>query len=268
MSKLVRQETSFESWKDKQNLANRAHVMNESQLHTQTTKSNGFRWMDADAYLFDIDGTLLITRDGIHRNALHRAMREAYGVDTTIDGIAYHGKTDLGILRAAMERVGVTDSKFENSLPLALEVMRGEVTANRHRITPNVCSAIPQVLSELRNAGKLLALASGNLESVGWLKVEAAGLREFFSFGCFCDRHETRSAIFCQGVAEVKRRLGESAKVCFIGDTPEDVMAARLANASIVAVCTGIFCADELSGYAPDACVTSCADLLITNSPC
>ena len=241
--------------------------MNDLQLHAQAIKSSGFRWMDADAYLFDIDGTLLITRDGIHRNALHQAMREAYGVDTTIEGIAYHGKTDLGILRAAMQRVGVTDSKFDQSLSAALEVVCREVSANAHRITPMICSAIPEVLAELRSAGKLMALASGNLESVGWLKVEAAGLREFFSFGCFSDRNESRADIFRQGVTEVKRRLGESAKVCFIGDTPDDVVAARLANASIVAVCTGIFKADELAGYAPDACVTSCAELLTTNSP-
>jgi phosphoglycolate phosphatase len=236
--------------------------MNEFQLQAQAITSNGFRWMNADAYLFDIDGTLLISRDRVHRNALHQAMSEAYGVDTTIDGIAYHGKTDLGILRAAVERVGISGDRFEANLPAALEVVCREVSANAHHITPTVCSAIPQVLDELQAAGKLLGVASGNLESVGWLKVEAAGLREFFSFGCFSDHHESRADIFRQGVTEVQCRLGESAQVCFIGDTPEDIKAARFANSKIVAVCTGIFSADDLSCHEPDACVTSCADLL------
>jgi phosphoglycolate phosphatase len=240
--------------------------MNEFQLQTHATKLNGFRWMSADAYLFDIDGTLLITRDGVHRNALHRAMREAYGVDTTIDGIAYHGKTDLGILRAALERVGIAGDRFEASLPAALEVVCREVSANANRITPTLCSAIPELLHELKAAGKLLGLASGNLESVGWLKVEAAGLREFFSFGCFSDLYENRADIFRQGVSEVQRRLGDSAQVCFIGDTPEDVKAARLANSQIVAVCTGIFKADELASHEPDVCVASCAELLANGS--
>src|ERR1700728_3685184 len=97
--------------------------MNEFQLQTPATKLNGFDWMSADAYLFDIDGTLLVSRDGVHRNALHRAMREAYGVDTTIDGIAYHGKTDLGILRAALERVGISGLTFDIKLPHALSVV-------------------------------------------------------------------------------------------------------------------------------------------------
>jgi phosphoglycolate phosphatase len=240
--------------------------MGKFELQTPTTKSNGFHWMNADAYLFDIDGTLLVTRDGVHRNALHRAMREAYEVDTTIEGIAYHGKTDLGILRAAVERAGVSSDRFEANLPAALEIICRDVSANADRIKPTVCSSIPEVLAELKAAGKLLGLASGNLESVGWLKVEAARLRDSFSFGCFSDHHESRADIFRQGVAEVRRRLGESAQVCFIGDTPEDVKAARVAKAQVVAVCTGIFGADELASHEPDACVTSCAELLTINS--
>jgi len=236
--------------------------MNEFQFRIPAIKSNGLRWMDADAYLFDIDGTLLISRDRVHRDALHQAMREAYGIDTTIDGITYHGKTDVGILRAALERVGVRDERFEAGLPSALEIVRREASSNADRIVPVICSAVPEVLIELQAAGKLLGLASGNLESVGWLKVQAAGLHEFFSFGCFSDHYENRADIFRQGVIEVRRRLGESAQVCFIGDTPEDIRAARLADSKIVAVCTGVFKADELAGLEPDACVASCAELL------
>lgn len=236
--------------------------MKESQPQAPATKSNGFRWMSADAYLFDIDGTLLVSRDGVHRNALHQAMREAYGVDTTIDGIPYHGKTDLGILRAAVQRVGLSDQNFEANLPMALEVVRREVSANANQLAPVVCSAIPELLDELQTAGKLLGLASGNLESVGWLKVKAAGLHDFFSFGSFCDRNENRAEIFREGVLAAQRRLGESAQICFIGDTPEDIKAARSVESQVVAVCTGIFKADELASHKPDACVTSCAELL------
>jgi beta-phosphoglucomutase-like phosphatase (HAD superfamily) len=85
------------------------------------------RWMDADAYLFDIDGTLLNTRDLVHWNALNRAMLEVYGVDTTIAGISYHGKTDLGILRAALERSGITNGVFAQKLSQALEIVRQHV---------------------------------------------------------------------------------------------------------------------------------------------
>lgn len=218
--------------------------------------------MDADAYLFDIDGTLLVVQDMVHWNALHTAMQEAYGVDTNIEGIAYHGKTDLGILRAAMARVGIEGAAFDLKLPTALKVVCREVATNAAFINAHICNGIGSVLIALREAGKLLGVASGNLELVGWHKVEAAGLREFFSFGCFSDGAEMRSDVFREGVKEARRRLGEQAKVCFIGDTPEDIRAARQANAQIIAVCTGIFGYDELTSLNPDLCVNSCAELL------
>jgi phosphoglycolate phosphatase len=237
--------------------------MSDLQVRSDLLPGKNFRWMEADAYLFDIDGTLMVTRDLVHWNALHQAMLEAYGVDTTIEGIAYHGKTDLGILRAAMERVGISGLTFDMKLPHALSVVCREVETNQQWIRPEVCPAVPELLERLRSAGKLLGIASGNLESVGWHKVQAAGLRDFFSFGCFSDQSETRAGIFRRGVEEVKRILGETATAYFVGDTPEDVRAARQANAPIIAVCTGIFKSHELRCHAPDLCVDSFAELLL-----
>ncbi|MDP9158874.1 MAG: HAD hydrolase-like protein [Acidobacteriota bacterium] len=229
---------------------------------SQVINRQTFRWMDSDAYLFDIDGTLLVTQDLVHWNALRTAMREVYGADTNIDGIPYHGKTDLGILRAAMARVGVEGERFESGLPVALEVVCREVALNASSINANVCTAVRDILTRLRDAGKLLGVASGNLKSVGWHKVEAAGLRDFFTFGCFSDSAELRADIFREAVKQTRRRLGEQATVCFIGDTPEDVRAARAANAKIIAVSTGTFSYTELSSFNPDLCIASCGDLL------
>jgi phosphoglycolate phosphatase len=232
------------------------HTLQESNL-----TSNGFRWRNADAYLFDIDGTLLVMRDLVHWNALHQAMLEAYDVDTSIEGIAYHGKTDLGILRAALKRAGVSGAAFEQKLPSALDVVCREVRINAAGIRAEVCPQIPELLSTLRASGKLIGVASGNLESVGWQKIEAAGLREYFSFGRFSDRCEMRSEIFRDAIAEVGQRLGNDARVCFVGDTPEDIRAAKLVGAHIVAVGTGIFKLEELMCHEPDICVASCAEL-------
>jgi phosphoglycolate phosphatase len=225
-------------------------------------RTDGFRWRQADAYLFDIDGTLLNTEDLVHYNALNFAMRDVYGVDTTIDGIAYHGKTDLGILRAALHRSGISGEEFEAKLPQALAYVRQHVHENASGLVAAVCGAIPEVLHQLRNDGKLIAVASGNLESVGWQKIEAAGLRAFFSFGCFCDENEQRSDIFKAAVRHARQRLGDQASVCFIGDTPEDIRAARLAGAQVVAVCTGVYKNEDLAHLDPDACVGSCQELL------
>jgi phosphoglycolate phosphatase-like HAD superfamily hydrolase len=214
----------------------------------------------ADAYVFDIDGTLLVTKDLVHWNALHQAMLEAYGVDTTIEGIQYHGKTDLSILRAALAREGIGGTQFEAALPRALAVVCDEVEKHHRELAPIVCPGIVQLLERLKTDGKLLGVASGNLETVGWHKIEAAGLRRFFSFGCFSDQNESRGEIFRNALACVRQQLDPKACVCFVGDTPSDVEAARQVGGQIVAVASGTFSLDELSACTPDLCVSHCGE--------
>src|SRR5215831_20950574 len=96
----------------------------------QTNRRSRCQLPTADAYVFDIDGTLLVTKDLVHWNALRQAMLEAYGVDTTIEGVPYHGMTDLSILRVAVAREGIQHDAFEAMLPKALQVVCREVDAN------------------------------------------------------------------------------------------------------------------------------------------
>jgi phosphoglycolate phosphatase len=214
----------------------------------------------ADAYVFDIDGTLLIAKGLVHWNAFRQAMLEVYGVEATIDGIPYHGMTDLSILRAAVTRAGVDEKQFTAALPAAIESMNREVEINRSRIVPQVCTGIVRLLESLHREGKLLGVASGNLENIGWAKIEAAGLRSFFSFGSFSDRAERRADIFRSAREQVEQKLGTAARTLFIGDTPSDVHAAREIGAPILSVSTGTFSFDELSALSPDVCVAHCGE--------
>jgi phosphoglycolate phosphatase-like HAD superfamily hydrolase len=194
-------------------------------------------------------------------------MLEAYGVDTSIEGIQYHGMTDLSILRGALAREGIEGGAFEAALPKALEVVCREVEARRRQIVPDVCRGIARLLQSIREDKKVIGVASGNLETVGWHKIEAAGLREFFSFGCFSDRCETRAGIFQKALECVARQLGPEARTCFIGDTPSDVEAAREVGAAILAVATGTFSFDQLSACSPDLCVRHCGEFFIPETP-
>jgi phosphoglycolate phosphatase-like HAD superfamily hydrolase len=226
------------------------------------TNESAFRWKEANAYLFDIDGTLLLSPDRTHRYALHRAMLDVFGVETTIDGIPYHGKTDPGILRAALQRMKIPGAMIDARMKEALEVVRRDATEKADRFKPNVLPGIREILELLRDDGKLLGVTSGNLEVVGWLKIKAAGLRDFFAFGCFADDRELREHIFEKGMTEVRERLGSDASVCFVGDTPEDVRAAQKVGGRIIAVGTGIFKREDLLSHGPDHSVETCRDLL------
>ena len=222
---------------------------------------NGFRWDESDAYLFDIDGTLLNTRDGVHYNAFRNAITNIYGVDASIDGVPVHGNTDIGVLRAVTRHRGVSDETFSVKLPTALQSMREEVALRAHLIEADLCPSIADLLEKLHAAGKLLGVASGNLESIGWAKLEKAGVRHYFGFGAFSDQRELREDVVRHGVAQARQRLGERATVCVVGDTPADIRAARAVGVPVIAVATGIFPKAELEALSPDLCIGCCTEL-------
>jgi phosphoglycolate phosphatase len=220
------------------------------------------RYINCDAYLFDIDGTLMNVRDGTHYHAFHNAVREVFRIDSQIDGVPVHGNTDIGILRAVVRRAGLSEAEFEASVAQAIDHMCSDVDRNAAAIRPELCPSVVELLRALAKAGRLLGIVSGNLERIGWLKLQAAGISEFFSFGCFSDKAELRATIFQNAVDEVRRRIGESASVCIVGDTPSDIQAARQIGFPVIAVATGVYKVDELAELGPDVCVSCCTELL------
>lgn len=229
-------------------------------------------WLGYDAYVFDIDGTLLNSRDLVHYRAFQTALLEVYGCRRDVSEVPVHGNTDIGILRATVRLCGIDDETFELRLPEALGVMRRSVRANSMDFRIEVCPAIPRMLETLRLREKLQGVATGNLAEIGWPKLAAGQLKQYFNFGSFSDRapspavsdkpwYEERAEIFANAVAEARRRLGADAAVCFVGDTPSDVSAAKANGCPIIAVATGIYSLEQLSKLEPEFCVPCCADL-------
>ena len=73
------------------------------------TIQKGFRWDDCDAYLFDIDGTLLHAHGGVHTSAFSASVQAVMGHPLPIDSVPVHGSTDTGILRDAFRLAAIPD---------------------------------------------------------------------------------------------------------------------------------------------------------------
>ena len=177
----------------------------------------GFRWDAADAYLFDIDGTLLNSRDAVHYFAFQSAVRAVLNVETSIEGVPVHGNTDPGIVRAVLQRAGLNNNVIDAHMPQIVAHMCAEVERNREQLSPELCPSISDLLAHLQAQGKLLGTASGNLETLGWLKLEKAGLKPMFAFGSFSFPRESRADIFRHGVDLARQRLGGGAAVTVVG---------------------------------------------------
>lgn len=222
----------------------------------------GFCWDSADAYLFDIDGTLLNSRDAVHYFSFRNAVREILGIDATIDGVPVHGNTDMGIARAVLRRSGLGDEEIDAHLPAIMSRMCAEVALKREELQPELCASILEVVSHLHEKHKLLGVASGNLEPIGWLKLEKAGLRPMFSFGSFSHPRESRADIFRHGLDLIAQKAGASATTFIVGDTPSDVTAARAVGVPVITLATGIYSFTDLLGCSPDACFSSAAEMI------
>ena len=221
----------------------------------------GFDWRAADAYLFDIDGTLLNSRDAVHYWAMHNGVKEVYGLQLDVTGVPIHGNTDVGILRGFMEKSGVAESEWLPQLSRLVDFISIEVERNSADLQPQLCPSVRELIEELHSGGKLLGVASGNLERVGWAKLKASRLKDYFSFGSFSDRNERRDEIFSHGAGEARRMVGTDAKVYVVGDTPADISSARANGLPVIAVATGIYEPHELLAHSPEMCVPCCTDL-------
>ncbi len=222
----------------------------------------GFAWDNQDAYLFDIDGTLLRSRDRVHVDSFTTTLQKLMGPEVTLEGVALAGNTDTSILREACALAGITPEVLEPQLAAITEAICHNVAGRKHEMYPQLMPGVEDTLQHLADRGAILGLATGNLEMIGWIKMERAGLREWFRFGGFSDHFPLRSELVGDAAKKARELAGPNATVCVVGDTPRDIEAAHANHIPVVAVATGHFSFDELMQHKPEVCTTSLAYLL------
>jgi phosphoglycolate phosphatase len=229
---------------------------------SQVFVREGFAWDEQNAYLFDIDGTLLRSQDRIHYEAFFTSVKTVMGHELSLEPVVLHGNTDPGILRDAFQAANLEDSEWHPALEGVLDAMRAEVLAQRAAMRVRVMPGVEATLEHLQAKGAALGVATGNLESIGWQKIEIAGLRHWFTFGGFSDRFQARADMIGHA-AEIARAIpGVGASVCVVGDTPFDISAAQAHALPVIAVATGRYSFDELILHRPDVCATTLEALL------
>ena len=219
------------------------------------------RWDTFDAYLFDVDGTLVNCADAVHYFAFSEALKILSGRDLNIEGVSAHGNTDLGIIRDALALADVPESAWRPSLRSACRSMCAYVQRNRHLIRASALPGVIELLQHLRSRQAFLGVATGNLEAIGRIKLESAGLLSYFDFRAFSDGLEYRADVYSRAVNQARLLAGSDAVICAVGDTPADILAARRHNISVIAVATGIYSHDQLSSEQPDLLLSSLTSL-------
>jgi phosphoglycolate phosphatase len=218
--------------------------------------------------LFDIDGTLVAGATDAHRDALHAALLEVHGVDARAEPstLSPAGRTDGEIARLLLLNAGVSAERIDDRAQAVRDACC--------RVYPELCPedlsrfvvpGIPELLEWLAGRdGVKLSLLTGNYEPVARIKLaRAAGIGRFFARGqgAFGSDDEDRAAL----PAIARRRAGvrgapySREHTIVIGDTPRDIACARADGVRCVAVATGPYTVDELSGA--DAVVGGAVEL-------
>jgi phosphoglycolate phosphatase len=194
--------------------------------------------------LFDIDGTLLLTH-GVGRRAVELALTEVTGKPIDSTPISFSGKTDPQILIEVFEANGIAGHTLNGMLDEALDRYSHHM---RKRVKPEgveVLPGIPTLLERLVERDDVsLGLLTGNLEPMAYLKLDAVGLGDHFSFGAFGSDHPDRYQLPPIALERAKKHLGREfagSDLVIIGDTEHDIGCGRGVGAFSVAVCTGRF---------------------------
>ena len=230
--------------------------------HRVISATSAQPWDEFDAYLFDIDGTLLRAMGGVHNDSFPDSVRQVMERDVSLERVILHGNTDTRILAQAFEHAGISRSVWEPYRQQILDRMCDLVQGRRAQIEILMMPGIRSTLDYLRQKQKTLGVATGNLEQIGWLKIELAGLRDYFVFGGFSDRFEDRGELIGAAAALGREKAGPGSSVCVVGDTPSDIAAARANRLPVIAVATGAYSLDELLNHQPDIATTSMQALL------
>lgn len=219
-------------------------------------------WNTYDVYLFDIDGTLLHCTDAVHYFAFCEALESLSGRPLNLDGVTAHGNTDTGILRDALALAKVPEAQWRPKIRETQAAICRFVKERKSDLCITVLPGVISVLDHLRSRGAVLGVATGNLTGIGELKLKHGGLLERFDFGGYSDAYEFRHDVFQGALEKARTMAGAEASVCVLGDTPEDIRAARANGLDVIAVATGIFSFEELTAERPDRCLRSLEELL------
>lgn len=202
-------------------------------------------------YLFDIDGTILNVESNFFQPLIEEILH-SFSIDPDIvKKIDYAGHTDASIFRRLLGDLQKDNQLFERFKKSYIDQMNEHLTASNMTVYEGAVESVEY----LHEKNAFLGLLTGNFKETARIKLRAAGLDQFFSFGAYGCRHVNRN--FLPGDAEksFEQQTGikiEKQNYIIIGDTPYDIHCARYFGAKSVAVSTGHYPAEELERHDPD----------------
>jgi phosphoglycolate phosphatase-like HAD superfamily hydrolase len=209
------------------------------------------------AVLWDIDGTLL-SSGGVAARAFLDAVAEVTGRRPEGRGLDLGGRIDPEIAAALLRSVAAD----EDRVPEVLERLRTNAAARVEEFRAHVrpLAGVVQTLSALQDAGVRQTVVTGNIESVGRIKLDAANLVPPIDadLGGYGDGGRDRADV-ARGALDrlVGAGWNRSPEQCWIvGDTPRDLLCAQALGLRCALVGTGRHSVSSMRGLGADVLIS------------
>lgn len=217
--------------------------------------------------LFDVDGTVL-DAGGSGRWAMTRAFEEVFGIpdaEPFARHVRFDGLTDSSILREIAANASVSPGALEDrSAPLRQAFLRHLERRLAENADKRVLPGVVELLDRLEGVSMAcVGLLTGNIETGARLKLASVGLSRYFELGGFGSDAPDRAGIGRVAVQRFESKLSTSidpSDVIAVGDSAEDVKAARANGFRSLAVGTGWTGHDVLRALEPDLFVEDLTD--------
>ena len=217
--------------------------------------------------LFDIDGTILITK-GAGSRAMKRAMRDDFGEDFQFGPITV-GTLDPQIFAqlAVHNGIHVDDQIHQKFKERYLQELKEELQKVHDDVTvlPGIRTLLVELHDRARHKGDvMLGLQTGNYGEAVAIKLAAAGIDQtIFEVQVVAEDGRRRGDLPRVAMHRYEQLAGEPAdtrRVCIIGDTPRDVECARENGCLSLCVATGRYSVAELKHAGADLVLDNLAD--------
>lgn len=214
-------------------------------------------------YLFDIDGTILLT-GGAGSRAINDIFLRRYGVDDAMRTIDPGGKTDPLIFGEIFEgRLGrpPDDDEIDDILDEYVPLLEREIAASERFHT--MPAAVETVTYLSGRADVTLGIATGNVRGAARAKLQHIDLWDVFEFGGFgCDSAD-RGELVARAIERAHNgdRSFDPDHIVVVGDTVRDIAAARACGVQALAVSTGSTSRETLAAADPDQVFETLAEL-------
>lgn len=195
--------------------------------------------------LFDLDGTLTESGEGITKSVQY--------------ALEKMGKPEPDLQKLRVFVGPPLTEQFMTYADMSREEAERAVFYYRERYSATGIfenrpyPGIPEMLGALKEKGFLLAVASSKNEESVYLVLEHFALKQYFdeAVGSFMDGRRSRKADVIEEALRRLNKRGGTAQALMVGDKEHDVIGAREAGISCVAVTYGYGTLEELEAAKP-----------------